>query len=272
MSGTNFARGLEGVDPLAPAIVLVNPQLGENIGAVARAMLNCGLVDLRLVDPRPNWLNDHARAACSGADAVLDQARVFDRIEDATGDLHRLYATSARRREMVVPVFTPRAATAEMRAFAAATPPERSGILFGRERWGLNNDEASTARAFIEVPLNPGFASLNLAQAVLILAYEWRMTADTTPARHVAGTDDIEGRTSPPATQEDIYRLFEHLESELDEAGYLYPPDKRPAMVRTLRAIFQRAELRDHEVRSLRGVVKTLAHKRERGLRKKKPA
>jgi tRNA/rRNA methyltransferase len=259
MAGTDRSRGTAGIDPAGPAIVLVGPQLGENIGTAARAMLNCGLADLRLVEPRDGWPNAKAVSAASGADLVVENARVFPDIPAAIAGCHHVYAATARPREVVKAVLTPRAAAAEMRA--AQAKGERVGVLFGPERWGLTTDQVSFAGSIIEVPLNPAFASLNLAQAVLIVAYEWRLAADATPARYIP-TLDAHGGPTELATQADIQLLFEHLERELDDSGYLFPPDKRPAMVRNLRSIFLRANLTEPEVRSLRGVVKALVQRR----------
>jgi tRNA/rRNA methyltransferase len=259
VAGTDKSRGTSGIDPTGPAIILVGPQLGENIGTAARAMLNCGLADLRLVEPRDGWPNEKAVAAASGADLVIDKARVFPDIPAAIADCHHVYAATARPREVVKAVLTPRAAAAEIRAAQARS--ERIGILFGPERWGLTTDQVSFAGQIIEVPLNPAFASLNLAQAVLIVAYEWSLAADTTPAKYVPTLEEHGGPTEL-ATQDDILKLFEHLERELDESGYLFPPDKRPTMVRNLRSIFLRASLTEPEVRSLRGAVKALVQRR----------
>jgi tRNA/rRNA methyltransferase len=259
MAGTDKSRGTAGIDPMGPAIVLVGPQLGENIGTSARAMLNCGLADLRIVEPRDGWPNPKAVASASGADVVIERARVFPGIPEAIADCQHVYAATARPRELVKAVLTPRAAAAEIRA--AQAKGERVGILFGPERWGLTTDQVSFAGQIIEVPLNPAFASLNLAQAVLIVAYEWRMAGDATPAKVVPTLEEHGGPTTL-ATQDDILKLFEHLERELDESGYLFPPDKRPAMVRNLRSIFLRANLTEPEVRSLRGVVKALVQRR----------
>jgi tRNA/rRNA methyltransferase len=259
MAGTDKSRGTQSIDPTGPAIVLVGPQLGENIGTAARAMLNCGLADLRLVAPRDGWPSAKALSAASGANIVIERARVFPTIPAAIGDCHRVFATTARPRELVKAVMTPRAAAAEIRAAQARR--ERIAILFGPERWGLTTDEAAFAEALIGVPLNPAFASLNLAQAVLLVAYEWRMAQDATPAKFIPTLEEHGGPTEL-ATQEEILRLFEHLERELDESGYLFPPDKRPAMVRNLRSIFLRANLTEPEVRSLRGAIKALVQRR----------
>ena len=259
MAGTDKSRGTSGIDPTGPAVVLVGPQLGENIGTAARAMLNCGLADLRIVEPRDGWPNPKAVAAASGADIVIGRARVFPAIPEAIADCQHVYAATARPRELVKAVLTPRAAAAEIRA--AQAKGERVGILFGPERWGLTTDQVSFAGQIIEVPLNPAFASLNLAQAVLIVAYEWLMAADATPPKFIPTLEEHGGPTEL-ATQDDILKLFDHLERELDESGYLFPPDKRPVMVRNLRSIFLRANLTEPEVRSLRGVVKALVQRR----------
>jgi tRNA/rRNA methyltransferase len=239
----------------APAVILVEPQLGENIGFAARAMLNCGLTDLRLVRPRPRWPNRRARAAASGADPVLDGALLAPTVDAATADLRHLYATTARPRDMTKPVVTPAAAAAEMRRFAAAGEP--SGILFGPERTGLDNDDVARADAVLTVPLNPRFTSLNLGQAVLVVAYEWLRAGDATPPRAVpipAGTR--------AATREELANLFAHLEGELDAGGFLRVAEKRPIMVRNLRNLFLRAGLTEKEVRTLHGVVKALTGRR----------
>ncbi len=239
-----------------PAIVLVSPQLGENIGKTARAMYNFGLTDLRMVTPRDGWPNAKAVSAASGADRVIDTARLFDRVEDALGDLHFIYATTARERDMVKLVMTPEAAARDMRL--KAEDGLRTGILFGGERAGLSNDDVVLANVMIKVPANPAFASLNLAQAVLVMAYEWFKTGDTSPAERLDW-----GRTRPANAQE-MQGLFGHLEVELDQAGFLFPPEKRPAMVRNLRNMLQRAGLTEQDVRTLRGVITALAQGRLR--------
>lgn len=236
-----------------PVVILDHPQLGENIGFAARAMLNCGLVHLRIVKPRGGWPNDRATAAAAGATSLLEAARIADGLGAATADLTRLYATTARPRDMRKPVLTPRAAAAEI--IAAIAGGGRVGILFGRERTGLGNDDVSRADAIIEVPLNPEFPSLNLAQAVLLVAYEWRLAAmgKANPASRMGG------RGGTPATQGEIAGLFAHLEGELDAVGFFWPEEKAPRMRRNLRTMFLRAGLTDQDVRTLRGVVKALA-------------
>jgi len=237
-------------------VVLVVPQLGENIGTAARAMLNFGLTDLRLIAPRDGWPSEKAVAASSGADAILAAAVVTPRLADALADLTHVYATSARERGMVKPVLTPAAAAADMRARAARG--EKTGILFGGERAGLINDDVALAHDLVRVPVNPAFASLNLAQTVLVMAYEWFKAGDETPARQL----DL-GPTRP-ANGEELLGLFLHLEAELDETGFLYPPEKRSAMVRNLRNMLERAELTEQDVRTLRGVIVALAEGRKR--------
>lgn len=235
-----------------PEIILVHPQIGENIGTAARAMLNCGLGALRLVKPREAWPNEKAVAASSGATEVLDRAKLFGTTGDAVADLTRIYATTARSRDMVKPVLSPRAAAAEMRQDLSRGA--KVGILFGAERSGLENDDVALADAIIEVPMNPDFSSLNLAQAVLICAYEWRLAG-------AGGEADGPRRGRPQAraaTKAELLGLFEHLEAELDRAGFLYPPEKRPRMVRNIRNLFARADLTEQEVRTLRGIVASL--------------
>jgi tRNA/rRNA methyltransferase len=253
MAGTDRKRGLAAG---GPAIVLVAPQLGENIGAAARAMLNCGLGDLRLVRPRDGWPNAKALAAASGADAVIERARLFDSASEAIADLQRVYAATARHRGMIKRVATPRRAASEIRK--AAARGEAVGILFGPERTGLHNDDIALADAVISVPLNPGFASLNLAQSVLILAYEWFQAADATaPTRLVTNE-------TRPATKAELLNFFAHLEDRLDDCGFLRNVEKRPSMVRNIRNLFQRAALTRQEVRTLHGIVAELSTLRQR--------
>ncbi len=240
-------------DRLAPAIVLVAPQLAENIGATARAMLNCGLTELRLVRPRPTLPHPRAIAAAAGADAVLEKAKIFSETREALADLHYVYATTARPREGVKTVVTMREAAGEVHARAARR--ERCGFLFGPERTGLENDDVSLADAIVTVPLNREFSSLNLGQAVLLAAYEWRMAGDTTPARTLAL-----GKAEA-ARREDIIGFFERLEAELDACGFLRNTEMRPTMVRNIRNIFHRAGLMAHEVRTLQGIITGLTER-----------
>jgi tRNA/rRNA methyltransferase len=247
MSGTDRTRrAVQG----GPVVVLVDPQLGENIGMAARAMLNCGLTELRLVRPRDGWPNDAARAAASGADRVLDSARLYDTTAQAVADLARVYAATARPRGLVKPVVTPRRAAREMRAATAAGLTQ--GLLFGPERSGLVNDDLALADTLLAVPLNPAFASLNLAMAVLLVGYEWFQAADDTPARR------LETGGQPPAEKAELVNLFRRLETALDETGFLHPPEKRPGMVRNLRNMIQRMDPTDQDLRTLHGIVSAL--------------
>lgn len=234
-----------------PAIVLVEPQLGENVGTAARAMANFGLADLRLVNPREGWPNEKARAAASGADHVINAVQVFDTVEAATADLGIVYATTARERDMAKVVVGPRRAAQRL----AGLIGQKSGVLFGRERSGLTNDEVALADEILTLPVDPKFSSLNIAQAVLVIAYEWRLAVlgDEDSGLPFAGPgDDLQ------APKEDLIYLFEHLESALDAVRFFRPPEKRPHMVRALRTILQRARLSEQEIRTLRGVVAAL--------------
>ena len=253
MAGTDHARSVAGS---GPAIVLVEPQLGENIGACARAMLNCGLTDMRLVNPRDGWPNPAADAMAAGAIEVLQKARVYPTTAEACADLTYVLATTARPRGVTKEALVPRAAAAQLRARLAADQPV--GVLFGPERAGLVNDDVTLADAVITVPLNPGFSSLNLAQAVLLVGYEWFQSGDTTP--NVQLMSD-----SPPAPVETREFFYSRLEVELEEAGFFYPEHLGPTMKRNLRTMFGRAGLTDQEIQSLHGVIKALTGKRRRG-------
>ena len=242
--------------PRAPVVILVRPQLGENVGAAARAMLNFGLQELRLVRPQCGWPNVKALQAASGATAVLNRLQLFDEVAAATADLHRLFATTARSRDLPTPVVT--AAQAAREARAALASGERVGFLFGPERTGLSNDDLIYAEAVVSVPVNPGFFSLNLAQAVLLVAYEWFHSAAATPPRREAEP------VGPPATKGELGGLLEHLIAELDAVGFFRTDDRRRSMSRALQLIFARADLREPDVHLLRGVIKDLAHGRRR--------
>ena len=247
MAGTDRRQA----SPLGgPVVILVAPQLGENIGAAARAMLNCGLAELRLVNPRDGWPNEKAEAAASGAAELLAAARLYASTAEAIADLARVYATTARPRELIKPVVTPRQAAVELRA--AIGRGERCGFLFGPERTGLVNDDLALADTLISVPLNPGFRSLNLAQAVLVIGYEWFQAGDETPPR------ELVTNATRPATKAELLNFFAHLEAELDACGFLRNVEKRPTMVRNIRNIFQRADLTEQEIRTLHGIVKEL--------------
>lgn len=240
-----------------PCVILNEPQLAENIGAVARVMANFGLSDLRLVRPRDGWPQERAWASASGADWPLDNARVFERLEDAAGDLQRLYATTARPREVRLPLLTPREAAGELST--AVGQGLKTGLLFGGERAGLETADIALCQAIVTIPIDPKFRSLNLAQAVAINAYEWRMLVSDTPPPAFRPDD-------PPADQTELVGFYEHLERELETSGFFYPPEKTPSMVRNLRAIFARSGLTSQETRTLRGVITALTKGRGRVL------
>ena len=241
----------------APSVILDRPQLAENIGAVARVMANFGLSDLRLVAPRDGWPQERAWASASGADWPLDNARVFATIAEATADLQRVYATTARPREARLPIITPRQAAAELHAAAAGDLA--TGLLFGAERAGLETVDIAFCQAIVTIPVDPKFRSLNLAQAVAINGYEGRATID-------AGAPAAFADTAEPADQAEVAGFYAHLETELEAAGFFFPPEKTPSMVRNLRSIFSRARLSTQEARTLRGVVTALTKGRGRVL------
>ncbi|HET7409719.1 MAG TPA: RNA methyltransferase [Paracoccaceae bacterium] len=245
MAGTDRSRRPE-APPDGPAFVLVQPQMGENIGAAARAMWNFGLRRMRLVSPRDGWPNPAAVAMASGAGGLLDEAQLFATTAEAVADCGTIYATTARPREMTKRVLTPEAAMAEARATCAAGG--RVAVLFGPERAGLLSEDVVLADAIVSVPVNPAFGSLNLAQCVLLTAYEWRREGEAVPAAAPERADSS-----------DVGRLLDHLTAELDEAGFFFPEHKRAAMVANLHNLFRRAPLTDQEVRTLWGVVRALA-------------
>lgn len=233
-----------------PVIILVEPQLGENIGMVARAMANFGLSELRLVKPRDGWPSEKARAVASKADHVIENTQVYDTLEAALFDLNRVLATTARKRDMLKPVLAPDAAAKLVKS--RMDSGEKVGILFGRERWGLENAEVALADEIITFPVNPAFASLNIAQAVLLMSYEWMRTSIS------EGQTRFEAPEHVPARRESLFSLMEHLESALDEAKYFYPPEKRERMTTNLRNIFAHAGLQEQEIQSLHGVIAAL--------------
>jgi len=241
-----------------PVVVLVEPQLGENIGMAARAMLNFGLTEMRLVRPRGTWPNAKAINAASGAHAVLKEVKLYKTTAQAVADLQRLAATTARLRDMIKDVQPPRDWAASV--CAATTVGERCGILFGPERVGLHNDDLALADTLVTVPTNPAFSSINLAQSVLLLGYEWRLARGVTTPTKIRR----KGWGAVPATQGDLVAFYEHLEDELDKAGFLRVSEKRPRMVRNIRNIFNRAGLTDQEVRTLRGIIVALAERKWR--------
>jgi tRNA/rRNA methyltransferase len=237
----------------APAVILVAPQMGENIGMVARAMANMGMRDLRLVAPRDGWPNEKAVAAASGANDILTRARLFDALEPAVADCHLLYATTAVDYAQAKRVIGPREAAAAARAQLAAG--RTVGVLFGRERIGLLAEEIARASAVVTLPVDPAFASLNIAQAVLLMGYEW-LLAQGDEGELMPFVTDL---GSPPATRGEVLGLMDHLERELDAAGFFTPVHKKETMTRNLLNILNRRDLTQQDVRTLHGVVTQLA-------------
>lgn len=234
--------------PAEPIIVLVRPQLGENIGKAARAMLNFGLTELRLVAPRDGWPNPNAGPAAAGADSVLAQARVFDTTAEAVADCANIFATTVRKRGVTKPVRTPQEAMADV-----AVAYGQSAILFGPERSGLEATDVDLARTIITVPINPQFGSLNLAQAVILCAYEWsKLEAPGTLVQPTA--ED----TLPPAPQAELDGLVAQIEGLLEPSGYFFPPDREEATRRNLRNLLTKPGWNHLEVRTLRGVLSAL--------------
>jgi tRNA/rRNA methyltransferase len=261
----NLSGAAAHTDRPAPALILVRPQLADNIGMVARAMANFGLEELRLVAPRDGWPNEKARIAASGANFVIDAATAHPSLATAVAGLNWVAATSARQRDLAKPVMTPEQAIAEIDERLAAG--QRCGILFGPERNGLETEEIASADALVMAPVNPAFASLNLAQAVLLMSYEWMKRAGhgtlgrvTTYEQPVAAGLRLRG--SPPAGREELLGFFDHLEGELDATGFFSSPEKRPSMVRNMRTMFTRMGATQQEIRTLRGIVKALVSAR----------
>ncbi|WP_457090062.1 RNA methyltransferase [Microvirga sp. P5_D2] len=239
-------------------IILVEPQLAENIGMVARAMANFGLSELRIVAPRDGWPRKGAHSAASGAVHVLDGAKLYDTAQEAIADLNYVFATTARERGQMKRVFAPEPAMKE--AHQRTSEGQRIGIMFGRERTGLENDEISLADAIITFPVDPKFSSLNLAQAVLLVSYEWYKLA-------TGGALPFDGEIrSPPAAREAVTSFFDYLEKELEAVNF-YPEDKKPIMARNMRDIFHRLAMTEQDVRTLRGAIRALAE----GRRLRKP-
>jgi tRNA/rRNA methyltransferase len=238
---------------IPPAIILVRPQMGENIGAAARAMLNFSLDRMRIVDPRDGWPNPKAVAMASGAGRVLDRAGVFPTVAAAVADCDFVFATTARGRELVKEIVTPERAMQMARAMAAEG--KKIGILFGPERAGLENDDILHANAIVTVPVNPEFFSLNLAQAVLLLAYEWgRQGSDSPPSvLELAGKD--------LATGAEVQALAAHYEDRLTDAGFFFPAEKVPAMKANLRNMWSRLGLTRSEVQTFHGILRQIAWK-----------
>jgi len=244
-----------GVITPPPVIILVRPQLGENIGKAARAMLNFGLVEMRLVSPRDGWPNPSAGPAASGADIVLQNAKVYDSVAAATADCAQVFATTVRKRGVTKPVVTPEQAATEIHA-----APGCSAILFGPERSGLETDDVAVARTIITVPINPEFGSLNLAQAVILVAYEWSKGLTAERELSQPSINPI----MPPAPQEELDGMIGQLDTMLMGAGFFYPPDKIQTTRRTLRTLLTKPGWSSQEIRTMRGVLSSLAGKKPR--------
>ena len=244
-------------NPTAPSFVLVRPQMGENIGAAARAMLNFGLTQMRVVAPRDGWPNPAAVAMASGAGRVLDAAVVSPDLPHAVADCSFVFATTARDRDLTKPVYTPEAAMKLAAEKIAAG--ERVAVLFGPERAGLENDDIARANAIVSVPVNPEFASLNLAQCVLLMGYEWmRLQSDQAPViEEMAGTDW--------AQNSEIEHLAKHYEDRLDEAGFFFPEHKATSMKTNLRNMWSRLPLTRADVQMLHGTLRQMVRWKERG-------
>ena len=232
-----------------PVIVLVRPQLGQNIGKAARAMLNFGLTEMRLVAPRDGWPNPDAGPSASGADVVLEQAQLFDTVQEAIADCSSVYASTVRRRDLVVPVVTPGQMADEI-----AASPGRTAILFGPERSGLETEDVALANKIVTVPINPEFGSLNLAQAVILLAYEWSKRSDLA----VPPSKELEAQ----APHGEVEGLIGHLEGELEAKGYFHPPSRTQATKNTIRTMFTKTGWSSREVKAIRGIIRALAEGR----------
>lgn len=261
MAGTNSERELlaEG-----PAIILVEPQLGENIGMVARAMANFGLAELRLVNPRDGWPNEKAQAAAAKADHVIEATKVFGTLEEAVSDLNFVFATTARNRDGFKHVRSPVTAASMLRERFKAD--QKTGILFGRERWGLSNEEVALADEIVTFPVNPAFASLNIAQAVLLMSYEW-MKSDIEDA----AATPFQVVDQKPATKSQLLGLFEQIEDALDSRNYFHPPNKVPKMIDNLRAVLSRPGFTEPEISLLRGAITSLDRFQRRWPKGQKP-
>ena len=242
-----------------PVIILVRPQLGENIGMCCRAMLNNGLKNLRLVKPRDGWPNSKANAAAAGADIVIKSATVYDTVHDAIYDLNKVYATTARLRDSAQKTVAPSHIVSQM--CYDTRNGTRLGVLFGPESMGLENDEVVLADAIISIPVNPTFQSLNLSHAVYCIAYEWSQSV-----HHLKLLDPPYKNTkNKPATKKNLIYMFEHLELELEKCGFLRPKEKRKAMVQNIRVMLQKARFTEQEVRTMRGIISGLTRKHNKG-------
>lgn len=255
MTGSGTDKTKTGFDLDGPVVILVEPQLGENIGMAARAMGNFALSRLRIVNPRDGWPNVAAQRAAAGADHILSRVELFDGVEAAVADLDLLFATTARAHDQAKPVVGPEAAAREMSGHIAGGG--KCGILFGRERAGLTNDEVALANRVVTFPVNPGFASLNLAQAVLLMGYEWFKLATEGELPFAMP------ERSERASQHQMQAFFENLVRELDRVEFLRPAEKRETMLVNLRNIFSRMEPTKQDMHTLHGVIMAIAEGRK---------
>jgi len=237
-----------------PVIVLVNPQMGENIGATARAMLNCGLCHLRIVNPRDGWPNERAEAMSSGALDLMPPVQIYPTVADAIADCHTIYATTARPRDLVKPVLNPRHAAKNITETIKSG--QKTAILFGAERAGLTNDEIAFAHKIISIPLNPGFSSLNLGQSVLLVAYEWSQQAFEAPEEH------LPTGKSQPATAAEFNNFFNRLNEELTKSRFYRVDEMKDIISRNIKSLFQRANLTDQEISTLHGILTALTRQK----------
>jgi len=255
MAGSGTDKTKNWVVAPGPIVLLVEPQLGENIGAAARAMANFGLARLRIVKPRDGWPNERARWMASGADRVIDQAEIFDSVEAAVADCTFVLAATARAHDQAKPVVSPEQAAREIAPHIAESA--NVALMFGRERWGLTVEEVGLADRIVTYPVNPAFASLNLAQAIAIMSYEW-FKLSTGNALPFATP-----QKSPPAGKEQLLAFFANLEAELDKVEFFRPEDKRGTMLINLRNIFTRIEPSQQDIQTLHGVILALAQGRK---------
>ncbi|RYG92079.1 RNA methyltransferase [Loktanella sp. IMCC34160] len=239
-----------------PAFVLIRPQMGENIGAAARGMWNFGLERMRITSPRDGWPNSRAVAMASGAGRLLDEAQLFETTAEAVADCTYVYATTARPRGLTKPVLSPEEALRD--AAARTREGQKVAVMFGPERAGMENDDIALANAIINVPVNPEFSSLNLAQCVLLCGYEWRRASTEV----VASRMEMAGEW---AEQHEVEKLAEHYEERLDEAGFFYPEHKAPSMKLNLRNLWSRMPLTRHDVQMLHGVMRQMVRWKDRG-------
>ena len=244
-----LGRVIKRDDAPQPTVILVRPQLGENIGAACRGMLNFGLTELRLVAPRDGWPNPAADAMAAGAVELIENAKLFKTVEEAVADLSFVLAATARRRELEIPVVGTDVVGKDMRAKVG----QGVGILFGPEKAGLTNADVVLADKILTYPVNPAFQSLNLAQAVNVFAFIWAQSGSVNVPDIF---DDVRSEVAP---REDLTRMFEHLEDELDKAGFFFPAAKKALMQQNIRAPLTRAQMSEQEVRTFRGIIKTLA-------------